>query len=176
MLKRVSPLHIEKIPTNEELEQLLEDALTEPNNTEKGKKFEIFFENVMSKEKDFQFVDRHSRSRIGEVDYVYRHELTDPFWQRSPYICVECKNRKNPTNSKHMNQFIKLVKDTFLCCYCVFITASSYSKSAWDCIRDARIKENILVIPIEGKHLKELIRVGFKDFARKLCEKTVFKK
>lgn len=156
----------------------MKDALAEPESTKKGYKFEVFFENLMSRHKEFTMVYKHPRSEIGEVDYVYRHELQDhPFWRISPYICVECKNWAEKISSTQMNHLTELIREKGpLCCCGVFITSSSYDPSALTAIRDSRLRDKIVIVPVERKYLKGLIKEGIKDFIQKLCEKIVFKK
>jgi len=169
---------IERILTKEELHQLLNDALSEESKSKKGWKFEAFFENLMQKEKDFIFVFKHPRSELGEIDYAYSHNLQDHyFWKVSPYICIECKNWKEPITSTEINHLTELVRDkgAFSCCG-VYITSSSYNPSAITAINYSRIRDKITVVPVEGKHLKGLIEQGFKDFIQKLCEEKVIKK
>lgn len=167
---------VEKSFTNDELEKLLIDALKERNLQEKGKKFENFFEGVMAREKEFEIIDKHSRSHQGEVDYIYRHNIKDdPFWKISNYICIECKNWKEKITAVEINHFISLLKEkSILACMGIFITTSSYEKSALESIRNAK-NERLLIIPLEKKHLKRLIEKGFKEVVRKEGEKIVFK-
>jgi len=116
------------------------EALREPNPQEKGKKFEMFFESVMAREKEFEIIYKHSRSKQGEVDYIYRHNITyDPFWKLSHYICIECKNWKEKITSLEMDHFISLLKaKSILTCMGIFITTSSYEKSALESIKNAK--------------------------------------
>lgn len=178
MTKSVPPVLIEKIPTKEELHQLLNDALKEESSTKKGWKFEAFFENLMRKEKDFRLVLKHPRSEIGEIDYVYSHNFQDHyFWKVSPYICIECKNWKADISSTEINHLTELVRDKEpLSCCGVYITSSSYNSSAINAINQSRVRDKIVVVPVEGKHLTSLIEQGFKDFIQRLCEEKVFKK
>jgi hypothetical protein len=156
----------------------LKEALKEKSKAEKGWKFEIFFENLMKKEKDFRFVFKHPRSELGEIDYVYCHDLQEHhFWKVSPYICVECKNWKENITSTEINHLTELIREKGpLSCCGVYITSSSYENSAIDAIKYSRIRDKIIVVPVEGKHLNSLIEEGFKNFVQKLCEKKVFKK
>ncbi|MDH5266276.1 MAG: restriction endonuclease [Candidatus Bathyarchaeota archaeon] len=178
MTKSAPPILTEKISTKEELHQLLNDALKEKNKTKKGWKFEIFFENLMQREKDFRLVFRHPRSELGEIDYVYSHDLQDHyFWKVSPYICIECKNWKENITSTEINHLAELIREKGpLSCCGVYITSSSYSPSAIEAINHSRLRDEIVVVPIEGKHLASLIAQGFKDFIQKLCEEKIFKK
>ena len=176
MPESISEVEVTEPITNEKLRELLKDAIREKNIAQKWKKFEIFFETLMKREKDFEFVRKHCRSSRGEIDYIYSHNLVyDSFWKKSPYICVECKNWKGKINSRDMDHFISLVKSMqILCCYGVYITTSSYEKSAYESIKNAK-NDGILIIPIEKKHLKRLIEEGFKNFVKKLGQEVVFK-
>lgn len=156
----------------------MNDALREKSKTKKGWKFEVFFENVMKREEDFKRVLKHPRSELGEIDYIYSHNLQDHyFWKVSPYICIECKNWKEDITSNEIDHLTALVRDKgpFSCCG-VYITSSSYSSSAIEAINYSRVRDKIIVVPVEGKHLTSLIEQGFKDFIQKLCEEKIFKK
>jgi restriction endonuclease Mrr len=171
------PILIEKVVTNRELEKLLDDALTEPLKPRKGYKFELFFESLMIRHREFKMVYKHSRSRLGEVDYVFRNEVKDPFWQMFPYVCIECKNWEKKISSKEMDHFVSLIKDKSpLCHFGVFVTSSFFEVSAKTSMNNARIGDKITIVPIEGDHLKDLINDGFENCVRKVCEETVFKK
>ena len=178
MTKSAPPILTEGIPTKKDLYRLLNDALKEKDRTKKGQKFETFFENLMQREKDFRLVFKHPRSELGEIDYVYSHNLQDHyFWKVSPYICVECKNWKGNIASTEINHLTELIRDKGpLSCCGVYITSSAYDPSATNAINYSRIRDRIVVIPLEGKHLPSLIERGFKNSIQELCEDKVFKK
>lgn len=165
-------------PSERKLHLLLNDSLEEKDKSKKGWKFEVFFENLMIREPNFEFRFKHPRSRTGEIDYVYAHNLQDQyFWRISPYICIECKNWKDNITSVEINHFADLIEEKApLSCCGVYLTTSSYEPSAKEAIKNCRIRNRILIIPVERKHLADLIKVGFEDFIRKLCEEKVFKK
>jgi hypothetical protein len=167
-------IHVRKLFTNEELLQLLNDALAEPIAWKKGNKFEIFFENIMAREKQFKMVYKHCRSALGEIDYVFSHELQDSFWRLSPYVCIECKNWADKIDSVLTDHFVDLVKSTLLCCCGVYITTSSYEKSAFESAKRAKA-EGILIVPVERKHLKELVTKGFEETIRRVGLDVAFK-
>ena len=178
MTKKTSPA----VPVAKELNQgsikkLLNDALNEPLVAEKGYKFENFFENFMHEQEKFHMVFKHSRSRLGEVDYVYRHDYADNFWRRFSHICVECKNWKKKITSTEMDHLVSLVKDKSpLSCLGVFITNTHFEESAKTSMKNARIGDKILIVPFEGEHLERMISIGFKDSVVERCEESIFKK
>lgn len=175
--RSVPPVQIERHPTANYLKKLLKDTLEEVNPHRKGQKFEVFFENLISREKEFVQVFKHARSQIGEIDYIYRHNLRDhPFWKISSYVCIECKHWRGEITSYDIDHLIKMIKATGpLSCLGVFITSSSFSPSALTSIRDARLQDKLLIVPIEGKSLEDLVDTGFKELVGKLCEERVFK-
>ena len=178
MTKGAPFIRVKRPPSKEELYQLLNDAIKEKSRTKKGWKFERFFENLMQREKDFRLVFKHPRTRLGEVDYVFSHSLHHHyFWKLSPYICVECKNWKENITSTEINHLAALIKEKgpFSCCG-VYITSSSYDPSAIEAIKQHRAIDNIVIIPVEGKHLNVLIEQGFSVFIQNLCEEIIFKK
>jgi hypothetical protein len=159
------------------MNELLKDAIEEPNGVTKGKMFEHFFENFMAWQEGFEYIDKHCRSEVGEIDYFYRSELQDhPLWQEYPFFFIECKNWKETISSEKMNHFLTLVKGKapFFCCG-VYITTSSFSPQALTTMRDARLKDNIMVIPIDKNDLPNLIEKGFKDLLQEICEKILAK-
>jgi restriction endonuclease Mrr len=94
-----------------------------------------------------------------------------------PYVGVECKNWEKKISSKEMDHFISLIRDKSpLCHFGVFVASSSFEESAKTSMNNARIGDRIIIVPIEGKHLADLIKDGFEKFVRQLCEETVFKK
>jgi hypothetical protein len=154
---------------------MLQDAIEEPNNVKKGKKFESFFENFMDQHQGFVYVDKHCRSRVGEVDYFYRVEFRDhPLWEKYPFLFVECKNWKEPISSEKMDHFIRLVipKQVLSCCG-IYITTSSFSPEAFATVRDAIINNKIMIILIDKKDLSDLIDRGFKAFVQAKSEKIL---
>jgi restriction endonuclease Mrr len=157
--------------------KLLNEALNEPSKTKKGYTFEMFFENLMMREKEFKMVYKHSRSRLGEVDYVYRNEAKDSFWCQFSHVCIECKNWAKKISSREMDHFVSLIKDKSpLCCLGIFITNSSFEDSAKTSMKNARIGDKIVIVPFEGKELTSLIEFGFKDSVVRMCEESIFKK
>ena len=159
------------------MKKLLNDALNEPLVVEKGYKFENFFENFMHEQEKFHMVFKHSRSRLGEVDYVYRHDYADNFWRRFSHVCVECKNWKKKITSTEMDHLVSLVKDKRpLSCLGVFITNTNFEESAKTSMKNARIGDKILIVPFEGEHLERMISIGFKDSVVERAEESIFKK
>jgi len=139
--------------------------------------FEHFFENFMAWQEGFEYINKHCRSEVGEIDYFYRSKLQDhPLWQKYPFFFIECKNWKETISSEKMNHFIRLVKGkaSFFCCG-VYITTSSFSPQATTTMRDARLNEKILVIPIDKSSLSSLIEKGFKDLLQEICEQILAK-
>ena len=159
------------------MSKLLKDAIEEPNGVEKGKKFELFFENFMAQRRGFVFLHRHCRSEVGEIDYFYRNELKGhPLWEKYPYLFIECKNWKETISSEKMNHFIILMeaKTIFPCCG-IYITTDSFSPQALTTMRDARMKKGMFIIPIDSKGLSEAIEKGFKAFVQEKCDKILAK-
>jgi hypothetical protein len=131
----------------------------------------------MVREKQFRTVYKHSRSRLGEVDYVYRNECRDSFLQQFSHVCVECKNWKKKISSREMDHLISLIKDKSpLCCLGVFVTNTCFEESAKTSMKNARIGDKILIVPFEGEDLGSMIELGFKDSVMKGCEESVFKR
>ena len=131
----------------------------------------------MAWQEGFEYIDKHCRSEVGEIDYFYRSELRGhPLWEEYPFVFVECKNWKETIGSEKMNHFISLVKDKapFSCCG-VYITTSSFSRQALTSMRDARLHEKVIVIPIDKNDLPTLIERGLKVLLEEICEKILAK-
>ena len=173
------PLHlIRRELTKLEMKKILKDAIIELNTVKKGEKFEYFFENFMNQQQGFTFINKHCRSKVGEIDYIYRTELRDhPLWERYPYLFIECKNWKGKIGSEQMNHFIKLVgaKNFFSSCCGIYITTSSFSPQALTAVRDARNVEKLLIVLIEKKELFGLIEIGLRVFLQEKCDKIISK-
>ena len=153
----------------------MEDAIKEPIGVKKGKKFEYFFENFMNQQQGFSYIDKHCRSKVGEIDYFYRTELRDhPLWEKYPNLFIECKNWKGTISSEKMDHFIRLVKakQIFHCCG-IYITTSSFSPEALTTMRDARIDNKIMIIPIDKNDLPNFIDKEFKVFIQEKCDKML---
>jgi len=131
----------------------------------------------MLREKEFEIKLKHPRSELGELDYVYTHNLLQHyFWKVSSYICIECKNWEKKIKRNEIVGFKELIDEKKpLSCFGVFLTTSSFSPSAIEAIKRAR-KEGVIIVRVERKHLTELIELGFKCFIQKLCEDKFFKK
>jgi len=159
------------------MNELLKDAIDEPNGVTKGEKFELFFENLMAQQEGFIYIDKHCRSKVGEIDYFYRSELLDhPLWEKCPYLFIECKNWKEKISSEKMDHFINLVKaKTALPCCGIYVTTSSFSPQALTAMRYARINEKVIVIPIDKNDLPYLIDKGFKILVQEKCDKIMAK-
>lgn len=177
MPKKSMPNIVRRKITSLEFKELLKDAIEEPIGVKKGKKFEFFFENFMAHQEGFVFVSRHPRSKVGEIDYLYRNELFGhPLWEKFRYLFIECKNWKEHISSEKMNDFIKLLeaKNPFNCCG-VYLTTSYFSPQAFTSMRDARLKSDLMIVPIEGKDLHGLIDKGFKILMQEKCDEILAK-
>jgi hypothetical protein len=170
------PIEFSGIPTKQDLVTLLEKSLRE-RAVVKGREFERFFQLLMCKENNFEYSFTHPRTRTGEIDFVYKHTMKDPFWDLSPYVCIECKNWTDNIASVQMGHLGNLVKDKFpLSCIGVYLTTSAYDPSAYETIKEFRNMHKIILIPVEGKHIKDMIEKGFEKFTKEVCEYTVFKR
>lgn len=153
---------------------MLQDAIKEKNIISKWKKFESFFENLMSQQPGFTFVHKHPRSDLGEIDYSYRTNLKDhPIWEYS-YLWIECKNWKDPISSEKMSHFINLVKqkNVIRCCG-IYITTGRFSNAALNALKNARIAEKIMIIPINGHDLRKIVDKGFQVFLEERCDEII---
>jgi len=159
------------------MNELLKIAIDEPNGVTKGEKFESFFENFMNQQQGFVYIHKHCRSKVGEIDYFYRSEIRDhPLWEEYPYLFIECKNWKETISSEKMDHFIRLVKaKTLFPCCGIYITTSSFSPQALTTMRDARLNDKVMVIPIDKNDLRDLIDLGFKVLVQEICDKLMTK-
>jgi hypothetical protein len=175
---KTSVVQTVEIPTKQELRVLLDSSIKEKSKRKKGWTFENFFEKLMSIEKDFELKFKHPRSKTGEIDYVYHHniKMECSFWSLSPYVCIECKNWKDEISSVEIGHLVDLVREKGpLSCLGIYLTSSSYSPSATERIKTARVMDDILIIAVDGKNLKGLIDCGFRNLVEDLCEEQVFK-
>ena len=131
----------------------------------------------MAQQQGFVYIDKHCRSKVGEIDYFYRVQLRGhPLWEKYPYLFIECKNWKETISSKEMDHFIRLVraKKTFLCCG-IYMTTSYFSPEALTTVRDARNVDKVMIIPIDKNDLPNLIDKGFKEVVQEICDKILAK-
>lgn len=91
-------------------------------------------------------------------------------------VAIESPEKKETISSEKMNHFIRLVKAKapFSCCG-VYITTSSFSPQSMTTMRDARLNEKILVIPIDKNDLPNLIKKGLKVVVQEICDKMLAK-
>lgn len=172
MPKKESHNLIRRALTNQGLTELLNETLNEPNRIKKGKKFELFFESFMARQKGFTFLRKHCRSKVGEIDYFCRTEICDhPLWEKYRYLFVECKNWKEKIGSPEADHFVILMraKTVFPCCG-IYLTTSSLSPQARTTFRDARMANGIMIIPIIGKDIQTMIDEGFRHFLERRCD------
>jgi predicted helicase len=157
--------------------QLLKDSLKESKGVEKGKKFELFFENFMSQQEGFVFIDKHCRSEVGEIDYFYRTELRNhPLWRKYNYLFIEAKNWEKKISSNEIDHFIILLKakTVFPCCG-IYLTTSPLSPQAKTAMRDARMVNGMMIVAIASHDLPRMIEEGFKNFLERKCDEILAK-
>jgi restriction endonuclease Mrr len=161
--------------TDTELKDFLNDSIKETDATAKGKEFERFFENFMAQQMGFNFIRKHCRSKVGEIDYFYRINHKDhPLWNSYDYVFIECKNWKDKISSKEIDHFINLLKAKKpFKCFGVYLTTSSLSPEAQTSITDSRKMYGTVIIPLERPTLLKLIENGFKSYLEKACDQLV---
>ena len=89
------------------------DAKNEPDNYQKGIKFENFvatlFGQIGFKNIQKRVIDKSQN----EVDLIIRNEIEDLFFQKfKPYILVECKNEKEKVDKNAFIQFYTKLENT----------------------------------------------------------------
>lgn len=169
------PLVIKCKPTKQELLESLDKSLKEKKD-KKGREFENFFEGFMNTQENFEFSFKHPRTAMGEIDYVYTHKLENSFWKMFSYICVECKNWKENISSVEMGHLGDLVEEKFpFPCIGIYITTSNYDPSAFEVMKKYRLKNNIVLVPIDGKQIKDLVENGFENTVKRISEYIFFK-
>lgn len=155
---------------------MFNDAIQEKDNSKKGPKFEWFFECFMASQFGFEFLDKHTRSKVGEIDYYYRTKnlCGHPLWEKCPYIYVECKNWAEHISSEKMNHFLSLVEVKSIFPFCgIYITTSYFSKPALETLKSAIRRKKILVIPIDKTDFDEMIDYGIKKLMEKKCDQLM---
>jgi len=158
----------------DDLAKLADDCLLESDPQTKGELLERFFESVLSREGHFEIVNKHVRTETGELDYVLRHSLTDPFWCRSQHVVVECKNWKRPIGPEQLDHFLELVeKSGPLCNVGVYVTTSRLTKAARTTIRDKRLVVGIIAVIVEKDCVRKLA-LGLRGLIPRLYEKQTY--
>ncbi len=168
---------IKKNYSKEELNTLLENAIKEKKEVNKGKMFEEFFRNLIEREDEFEFKTVHARSNVGEMDYFYKANCRGhPLWDKYPYFFVECKNRKEVVSSQNMNHFKELLepKTVFHSCFGVYITTKTFSRQASTSAQKG-IDKGLVIIRIDKSDMTALIEKGFKIFIEEAFDEFLSK-
>jgi hypothetical protein len=163
--------------TNEELETLLENAMSEKKEVPKGKMFEEFFRNLVERVDEFELKKPHPRSNVGEMDYFYKANCKGhPLWDKYPYLFVECKNRKEAVSSENMDHFKELLvpKTVFHNCFGIYITTKTFSKQA-NASAQKGIDKGLVIIRINKSDMTALIEKGFKRYVEEAFDEFLSK-
>jgi hypothetical protein len=131
----------------------------------------------MEQQAGFEFIGKHCRSKVGEIDYFYKIKHKDhPLWRDFGYVFIECKNWKDKISSKELDHFIMLLKAKIpFKCFGVYLTISSLSPEAHTAIDYSRRTDNVVIFPLEKSALSKLIENGFKSYLEEACDKLIAK-
>ena len=107
---------------------------------------------------------------------IFRNESQNPFWtKQGAYIAIECKNWHSKRVGK--NEFIsfaeKIRNRGDMCRLGFLISTRSFARTVdIEMIRFS--KENLLIVPVDGKTLEELVNETERDlFLRKLVGRAL---
>lgn len=100
---------------------------------ERGDLFEVFIERLFEDEPGFT-VHRQVRRSDQEIDLVVVNRVADPFWTslQSPFLLVECRNRRRRVQAKDVRDFeVKLLNSSALARIGIIASTSGFTKACF---------------------------------------------
>jgi CheY-like chemotaxis protein len=144
-----------------------EEATTVDDPQRKGSALEQLLAALLASIEGFVEIARNAITQTEEIDIVFRNGNRSAFWQRqSEIILVECKNWRSQRLGK--NEFVlfkeKMRNRLGRCKLGLLICTGSVATTVdKEMLRSS--KEDLLVVPIDGKDLRQLVyspdRTGF---------------
>jgi hypothetical protein len=115
---------------------------------ERGDLFETFTERLFQQEPGFG-VHRKVRQSDQEIDIVVVNRIDDPFWTslQSPFLLVECRNRRHKVQAKDVRDFeIKLQNSNALARIGIIVSMSGFTKECFtSAVRSCREGYRVLL-------------------------------
>lgn len=137
---------------------LLTSALKERDPNVKGKKLEKLLRGIFEEIKGFKIISSNIKTRDEEIDIVVENESVDYPWHReSPLILIECKNwvsRKIGANEFKL--LMQKIENRFGRAKVGFLIGTHSFTSTINTEMLRHSKKDILIVPIDGKQLREL--------------------
>ena len=137
---------------------LLDSALKATNTEVKGKKLEELLRSIFGRIAGFVIAGSDVRTQDEEIDIVIENQSMNYPWNReSPLILVECKNwMKKKVGANEFKLFMNKIENRVGRAKLGFLigTHSFTTTITTEMLRQS--KEDMLIVPIDGKRLREL--------------------
>lgn len=142
-----------------EIRRIWQAARTEADRHRKGSLLEDLLQLVFRSIPGFGRATTRRKNDQEEIDLVIPNESTDPFWSREgQYLLGECKNWSSAVGKNEYGEFQRKVAGRFgRCRLGFFISVGGFAKTFHTEQLTAR-REDVLVIPIAGEDLDELVQ------------------
>ena len=133
------------------------EALTSNDSNKKGKALEELLVLILSSVEGF-IPSHRIRTKTEEIDISVRNESEDSFWSKfTPFILVECKNWSTKCGKDEVVIFRSKLGNRFGLSHIGFLVSINGFRNTVtkEILRESQTE--FLVVPIDGKMLKELV-------------------
>lgn len=122
----------------------------------KGKALEVFAQYVFNQIPGLKVIDTNVRTSTEEVDLLIANESLEPvFNQFGNPLFAECKHREKKTGVPELKIFAGTMKDKSVKTGIV-ISTSGFTRPCKRWIREQRLSQKIIIIPIYDKNLQSI--------------------
>jgi Holliday junction resolvase-like predicted endonuclease len=150
--------------------QELWERLQRARERDKGQLFEMLVANLLSTVEGLSFIGNNWNKPSGEIDLIFENNVDIRFWTelKSFHIIVECKNRKDPSETSDFSTFVQKVRSKGGCR--VGIMASWVKVSRGFRILQQTSSDGEAIFILDRDDLAELIPMKKVDRTRRLTE------
>jgi len=135
------------------------EAIDEEDTHKKGRALEELLAALIASIEGFIESGRDVHTETEEIDIIFRNESRDPFWEKQgAMILVECKNWKSQRVGK--NEFVvfrEKMRNRVSQCRLGFLVCTEEFADTVDKEMLRGSSGNLLVVPINGERLRELV-------------------
>ena len=158
---------LESVQLTSHLTGLWGRAQAEASSARKGRLLEDLLELLLKQVPGFVVATRR-RSTDEEFDLVVRNESTDPLWSKdSQYFLVECKHWTSKVGPAELDRFIAKLERRHGRAKLGFFVAANGFTAGFSATLAARRREQILVVPIDGRDLQRWVERDDRDVVLK---------
>jgi len=151
--------------TREELIEVLWESVEVKGNDVSGQHLEMLVMNLFGSMPTFRVVDNNVTTSAGSVDILVENKNQHQFWDGlgSPYLAIECKNRKRGPEPQHFSQLKEVVKSRLSCKVGILVSMSAFPDSFRHRQSEVRETDGIHIFGLEAKHLKKLVETPYDE-------------